>query len=100
MHVLIIGGGGMIGRKLSDRLARDGQLKGREIARLTLHDVVEPAVPAGAPFATDTAVSDLSVPGAAEALVADRPEVVIHLGDQGRQMFVEAHPPCPYGAAP
>ncbi|NYZ17642.1 SDR family oxidoreductase [Azospirillum sp. RWY-5-1] len=79
MHVLIIGGGGMIGRKLSDRLARDGRIKGREIARLTLHDVVEPAAPAGAPFATDTAVSDLSVPGAAEALVADRPDVVIHL---------------------
>ena len=50
MHILILGGGGMVGRKLSERLAKDGNLAGREIARLTLHDVVEPQKPAGAPF--------------------------------------------------
>ena len=41
MKILIIGGAGMIGRKLSERLARDGELGGKAISSLTLHDVVE-----------------------------------------------------------
>jgi D-erythronate 2-dehydrogenase len=50
MQVLIIGAAGMIGRKLAERLARDGTLIGQTISRLTLHDVVEPQPPAGAAF--------------------------------------------------
>ena len=42
MHILILGGGGMVGRKLAERLARDGALGGRPVGHLTLHDVVEP----------------------------------------------------------
>ena len=34
MKVLIIGGAGMIGRKLAERLARDGELGGRSIQNL------------------------------------------------------------------
>jgi nucleoside-diphosphate-sugar epimerase len=79
MHILILGGAGMVGRKLVDRLARDGHLGGREITRVTLHDVVEPQKPAGAPFETRTAVSDFAQPGEAEKLVAERPDVIFHL---------------------
>ena len=35
MHILIIGAGGMIGRKLAAALAQRGMLGGREIDRLT-----------------------------------------------------------------
>ena len=45
MKVLIIGGAGMIGRKLGERLARDGELGGKAISSLTLHDVVEAPCP-------------------------------------------------------
>jgi nucleoside-diphosphate-sugar epimerase len=79
MHILILGGAGMVGRKLVDRLARAGHLGGREITRVTLHDVVEPQKPAGAPFETRTAVSDFAQPGEAEKLVAERPDVIFHL---------------------
>jgi nucleoside-diphosphate-sugar epimerase len=79
MHILILGGGGMVGRKLAERLARDGQLGGREIARVTLHDVVEPQAPAGASFETRTLTSDFAQAGEAERLVADRPDVIFHL---------------------
>ena len=48
MNILIIGGAGMIGRKLAERLARDGELGSQAISSLTLYDVVAPAVPAGA----------------------------------------------------
>ena len=79
MHILIIGAAGMVGRKLTERLARDGALGGREIARATLHDVVAPERPANAPFAVTTLASDFSDPGEAEKLVAERPDVIFHL---------------------
>jgi D-erythronate 2-dehydrogenase len=79
MHILILGAAGMVGRKLLERLARDGQLGGRTIERATLHDVVQPTVPREAPFASITKVSDFAEPGEAESLVAGRPDVIFHL---------------------
>ncbi|KAB2846641.1 MAG: NAD-dependent epimerase, partial [Hyphomicrobiaceae bacterium] len=48
MKILILGGGGMIGRKLAERLARDGRLGATAISALTLHDVVPAEKPKGA----------------------------------------------------
>ncbi len=78
MHVVVLGAGGMIGRKLSARLARDGAPAGRPITRLSLVDVVEPA-PIDAPFDVDCVAADLARSGVAEELVASRPDVVFHL---------------------
>src|SRR5213595_4313398 len=69
----------MVGRKLTERLLRDGRLGKRDIARMTLQDVVAPAKPAKAGFPVDTVTCDFAVPGAAEKLVADRPDVIFHL---------------------
>jgi D-erythronate 2-dehydrogenase len=63
--ILIIGAAGMIGRKLSARLQKDGA------AELMLHDVVS-----AGPGAI---VSDLSAAGEAEKLVASRPDIIFHL---------------------
>ena len=79
MHVLIIGGAGMIGRKLAERLARDGRLGGDEISGMTLQDVVPALSPAGAKFPVTIVTGDLSTPGAATALVANKPGVIFHL---------------------
>lgn len=78
MHVLIIGAAGMLGRKVTEFLLRDG-LNGRAPTRLTLADVVAPALPEGAPADTVLLTADLSAPGAAETLVAERPDVIFHL---------------------
>ena len=80
MKALIIGGAGMVGRKLAERLAAEGRLAGRALEALHLADVVAPARPAGL-AESDVALStlDLSEPGAAERLIADRPDVVFHL---------------------
>jgi nucleoside-diphosphate-sugar epimerase len=78
MHVLITGAAGMIGRKLSERLARDGGLAGKPIDRLTLADVIAPTAPKF-PGSVETVASDVSLPGAAEALIASRPDVIFHL---------------------
>ncbi|PSC03477.1 NAD-dependent epimerase [Alsobacter soli] len=79
MHILIIGAAGMVGRKLTERLAKDGALAGKKITKATLHDVIEPTAPAGAPFAVTTLASDFSAPGEAEKLVAGKPDFIFHL---------------------
>lgn len=78
MRILMLGGGGMVGQKLATRLAKDGQVGGKSISALLLHDVVEPAQPEAA-FAVTSKVSDLSAPGEAAALVAFKPDLVFHL---------------------
>jgi D-erythronate 2-dehydrogenase len=79
MKILIIGGAGMVGRKLAGQLAKDGQLGGKTVTALTLQDVVMPAAPAGAGFPVKTLVGDLSVPAEAGKLLADKPDVIFHL---------------------
>jgi nucleoside-diphosphate-sugar epimerase len=78
MQILILGAAGMVGRKLTERLVKEGRLGGGAITRLVLHDVVEPERPQ-ASFAIDTLSSDFSIPGEAEKLVASRPDVIFHL---------------------
>jgi D-erythronate 2-dehydrogenase len=46
MHILCTGAAGMIGRKLTARLAKDGALGGRAISCLTLTDIAAPDAPA------------------------------------------------------
>lgn len=79
MKILIIGGGGMIGRKLARRLAADGTLGEREISELTLFDVVSPAKPDNAVFPVKLRTGDLSNVAEAKLLVADQPDVIFHL---------------------
>jgi nucleoside-diphosphate-sugar epimerase len=78
MHILITGAAGMIGRKLTERLIKDGGLNGKSIDRLTLIDVVAPQAPK---FSGKVAavVGDLSVRGTASKAVAERPDVIFHL---------------------
>lgn len=79
MHILVLGAAGMVGRKLTERLLGDGRLGSRDITKMTLQDVVAPSVPARAGFPVDTIAGDFAVPGVAEKLVADRPDVIFHL---------------------
>src|SRR4051794_13763775 len=69
----------MVGRKLSERLIRDGRLGNGDITAMTLQDVVAPAQPPNPGFPIDTVTCDFAVPGAAEKLVAHRPDVIFHL---------------------
>ncbi len=79
MHIAIIGAAGMIGRKPTARLVADGGLGGREITRLSLIDVIEPPLPQGFTGKMKARARDLSAPGAAEKIVARRPDVIFHL---------------------
>ena len=79
VQILVVGGAGMLGRKLAQRLARDGVLGDQPISRVSLLDVAAPEPPAGATFEVDAVVADLAERGVADDLVASRPDVVFHL---------------------
>jgi len=79
LHILVLGAAGMVGRKLTERLLRDGRLGKSDITRMTLQDVVAPAQPADSGFPVGTVTCDFAVAGAAEKLVAERPDVIFHL---------------------
>ncbi len=75
MRILVIGAAGMVGRKLTARLV--GPDTPFPAVDLTLADVVAPEPPQGVEAQTRTV--DLSEPGEAERLVADRPDLIFHL---------------------
>lgn len=79
MRILITGAAGMIGRKLTARLAADGRLAGRAIGALDLHDVVAPDAPKLAGVSVATHVGDLGDQAAIAALIAKKPDIVFHL---------------------
>jgi D-erythronate 2-dehydrogenase len=79
VHILITGATGMIGRKLTERLGKDGGLNGRPIEQLTLLDVVAPQRPAKVAEKIEAVAADLAASGAAAKAIADRPDVIFHL---------------------
>ncbi|WP_425089486.1 D-erythronate dehydrogenase [Stappia sp.] len=79
VHVLVTGAAGMLGRKLVETLARGGLLGGREITRMTLSDMVAPQPPETLAMPVTSIAGDFSRPGAAETLVAHKPDVIFHL---------------------
>lgn len=79
MHILVIGAAGMVGRKLAQRLTRDGELQGQEITAMTLADVVAAEPPVGFTGKVTIETVDLSEPAASEKLIAGRPDVIFHL---------------------
>ncbi|MFN3278100.1 MAG: D-erythronate dehydrogenase [Paracoccus hibiscisoli] len=79
MHILITGAAGMLGRKLAERVARDGGLGGRPVRAMTLIDVVAPTAPDGFAGTVTCLDLDLATPDTATRLVDARPDVIFHL---------------------
>src|SRR5580693_9889775 len=79
MKALIIGAAGMIGRKLTARLVRDGKLAGRAITQMHLVDIVAPQTPANAPCPVGVDAFDIAAPYVAPKLIAPRPDIIFLL---------------------
>ena len=79
MHILVTGAAGMIGRKLTERLVKDGALNGSKIDKLTLIDVVPPTAPSQFAGEVSLTAGDLAGPGVAEKEIGGRPDVIFHL---------------------
>ena len=78
MHILVLGAAGMVGRKLVERLTRDGRLGKSDITGLTLQDVVAPAKPSTS-IPVDLVTCDVADQAAVKKLVAGKPDVIFHL---------------------
>jgi len=76
MQVMVLGAQGMIGRKFVRALV--GGAIG-PVSALTLVDVVQPDAPPGFAGRLRAMAMDLSADGAAERLVALRPDLIVHL---------------------
>lgn len=74
MRILIVGAAGMVGRKLVERLVRDGALGAEPVSELTLVDLAR-----AESLGVEILVADVAEQGVAEELVASRPDVVVHL---------------------
>jgi len=79
VQILITGAAGMIGRKLTERLGKEGALAGKPIDKLTLLDVVSPTKPEGFKAKLETVAADLAVPDEAAKAIAGRPDTIFHL---------------------
>lgn len=79
MRVTIIGAAGMIGRKLAERIAATGQIGGAPVYAMTLVDVIEPDVAPDFKGKRTLLAADLADAGVATRVIADRPEIIVHL---------------------
>ena len=79
MRILILGGAGMIGRKLADRVAMDGAVGGTPVDEVTLFDIVAASPPENAAFPVKVETGDLLAEGQAARLMAAKPDVIFHL---------------------
>lgn len=79
MRILVTGAAGMIGRKLVARLARDGEVAGRPITALDLHDIVAADLVSIPDAETSVFVGDIASPDTVDMLVSRRPDVIFHL---------------------
>ena len=79
MRILIVGGAGMLGSKLAERLAQEGVLGASAISQLSLVDVAPPVPPPDAGFDVVTRVADISEGGLAQDALSARPDVIFHL---------------------
>jgi D-erythronate 2-dehydrogenase len=79
MHILITGAAGMIGRKLTARLVKDGKLNGRAIEKFTLTDIGVPPPPDGFSGKVEAFAADIGDPATAARAIAGRPDVIFHL---------------------
>lgn len=76
MRILVLGGAGMVGRRLVEALVASGELGGRRIDAIDSFDVVEGGV--ASPLVS-TSAGDIADAETITNLVAARPDVIFHL---------------------
>ena len=76
MHISILGGGGFLGRKIAERLAREGTLGDKPVTSLTLFDMAAPPKPNASFPITSVAGDVVELP---EAAIPPGTDVIFHL---------------------
>ena len=76
MNIVILGGGGFLGRKIARHLAETGTLGGQAVSGLTLFDIAAPPAPA-APFPVRSVAGDIAA--LPEDAIPAGTDVIFHL---------------------
>ena len=79
MKILIIGAGGMVGRKLTSALIASGKLAGKDIKRIELVDAILPEAITAEGIEIAQKAVDIADPSVAPDLISRRPDVIFHL---------------------
>jgi nucleoside-diphosphate-sugar epimerase len=79
MKILILGAAGMIGRKITEAIAADPESFGGSPEAIMLADIVPATVPPALAGIATVRTDDFSAKAPVEALVAERPDLIIHL---------------------
>jgi nucleoside-diphosphate-sugar epimerase len=79
MHICITGAAGMVGRKVTERILKDGRIGEHRVRKLTLHDIVAPAAQATPGTTILPIAGDISDRAVTDRLVAEKPDIIMHL---------------------
>lgn len=79
MRIAIIGAAGMVGRKLTQKLVKDGGVRGSAIDQMILADMFPADAPAGYQGDVQILSGDFSSREELDKLVAARPDIIFHL---------------------
>lgn len=79
MNILIIGGSGVIGQKLGRSLAARGTLRGQQISRITLADIVNPAPIPDTGIPVDCVTCNITDPASVATCLTEDTDVVFLL---------------------
>lgn len=78
MNILIIGGGGFVGRKIAQDIARRGSLRGKSVDSLTLADLQTPE-PIEAPFQVSCVSCNITARSQVNSLISGEIDVIFML---------------------
>lgn len=79
MHIVITGAAGFLGQRLVKQLLERGELRQQPITQLTLIDQIEAPLPAAGDVAVTSVALDITLPGALDSVLEQRPNVIYHL---------------------
>ncbi|MDC1133763.1 SDR family oxidoreductase [Alphaproteobacteria bacterium] len=79
MKILILGGAGMVGQKLLNKILDKQELRNKKVSEITLFDIIKAPYPDNTTIPIVTKSGDISDPSVSADIVSSKPDVIFHL---------------------
>ena len=79
MKILIMGGAGMVGQKLLNKILDKQELRNKKVSEITLFDIIKAPYPDNTTIPIITKSGDISDPSVSADIVSSKPDVIFHL---------------------
>jgi len=79
MKILIMGGAGMVGQKLLNKILDKQELRNKKVSEITLFDIIKAPYPENTTIPIITKSGDISDPSVSADIVSSKPDVIFHL---------------------